>query len=52
MDMTKVKDWLSAIPSPYTRKTFKAGIKKFETFYAQGIETLTEKTNKVTGRPG
>lgn len=50
MDMTKVNDWLSAIPSPYTRKSYKAGIKKFEVFYGKGIETLIEKTGRETGR--
>ena len=50
MDMTKVNDWLSAIPSKYTRKTYKAGIKKFEKFYGEGIETLIEKSNIETGK--
>lgn len=36
MDMTWINDWLSAIPSPYTRKSCKAGFKKFEEF--RGIE--------------
>jgi integrase len=50
MDMAKIDDWLSAIPSPYTRKTYKAGIKKFEAFYGEGIETLIKKTERETGR--
>jgi len=50
MDMGKVEDWLSAVPSKYTRKTYKAGIRKFEEFYQQGIETLIGKTNEETGR--
>ena len=50
MDMTKVNDWLSAIPSAYTRKTYKAGIKKFEMFYGKGIETLIDKPERETGR--
>ena len=48
--MAKIDDWLSAIPSPYTRKTYKAGIKKFEVFYGEGIETLIEKSEMKTGR--
>jgi integrase len=40
MDMGKVEDWLSAIPSKYTRKSYKHGILKFEEFYGKGIETL------------
>jgi integrase len=40
MDMGKVEDWLSAIPSKYTRKSYKHGIQKFEEFYGKGIETL------------
>jgi integrase len=50
MDMTKVNDWLSAIPSPHTRKSYKAGIRKFEKFYGKGIETLIEKSNRETGK--
>jgi integrase len=40
MDMGKVEDWLSAIPSKYTRKSYKHGILKFEEFFGKGIETL------------
>jgi len=40
MDMGKVEDWLSVIPSKYTRKSYKHGILKFEEFYQKGIETL------------
>jgi integrase len=50
MDMAKVDDWLSAIPSPYTRKTYKAGIKRFEEFYGEGIETLIGKSGEEAGR--
>lgn len=50
MDMGKVEDWLSAIPSKYTRKCYISGIRKFETFYGHGIETLLGKTNEETGR--
>jgi len=38
--MQLVDDWLATIPSEYTRKTYKAGVKKFEEFYGKGIETL------------
>jgi len=40
MDMAKVQDWLSTIPSPYTKKNYVAGLRKFETFYNKPIETL------------
>ena len=50
MDMTRIDDWLSAIPSPYTRKSYKAGIKKFEEFYGNGIETLIGKSGEEAGR--
>ena len=40
MDMAKMEDWLSALPSKYTRKTYKSGIKKFEEFYGKSIESL------------
>ena len=40
MDMKLVDDWLATIPSKYTRKTYKAGIKKFEEFFGKGIEKL------------
>lgn len=43
--MTKVNDWLEGIPSPYTRKSYMNGIKKFEEFYGQGIETLIATKN-------
>jgi hypothetical protein len=45
----KVNDWLSAVPSPQTQKTYEAGIKKFEEFYGQGIETLIGKSGEETG---
>lgn len=37
MDMGKIDDWLSGIPSKYTRKTYKAGIRKFEEFYEKAL---------------
>lgn len=41
MDMKLVEDWLSGIPSIYTRKSYMSGIKKFENeFYHKPIETL------------
>jgi integrase len=41
MDMKLVEDWLSGIPSKYTRKSYMSGIKKFENeFYHEPIETL------------
>jgi len=49
MDMGKVEDWLSAVPSKYTRKIYKAGIRKFEEFYQQGIETLIGQSPEETG---
>ena len=48
--MGKVEDWLSAVPAKATRKTYKAGIKKFEEFYGNGIETLIGKSGEETGR--
>jgi hypothetical protein len=39
MDMAKMEDWLSALPSKYPRKTYKSGIKKFEEFYGKPIES-------------
>jgi integrase len=41
MDMRLVEEWLSGIPSPYTRKSYKSGIKKFEIeYFHKPIETL------------
>jgi hypothetical protein len=47
--MSKVSDWLSAIPSPNTRKSYRNGLKKFEEYYKDGIETLigSENAGKV-----
>ena len=50
MDMAKIDDWLSALPSPHTRRNYKSGIKKFEIFYGKGIETLLQKSERETGR--
>ena len=50
MDMKLVDDWLSGIPSKYTRKSYKSGIKKFENeYYHKPIETLIKSpdTGKV-----
>ena len=38
--MARIEDWLSTIPSPHTRKNYKSGIKKFEAYYGNGIETI------------
>ena len=48
MDIAKVQDWLEAIPSKSTRKSYKNGIKKFEEYYEKGIKTLvgSEKAGK------
>lgn len=41
MDMKLDEDWLSGIPSKYTRKSYKSGIKKFENeYYHKPIEQL------------
>jgi integrase len=49
MDMARIDDWLSAIPSKYTRKTYKSGIKKFEEFYRKPIEDLFILSDEETG---
>jgi integrase len=49
MDMARVEDWLSAIPSKYTRKTYKSGIRKFEQFYKKPIEDLLNLSDEETG---
>jgi hypothetical protein len=49
MDMAKLEDWLSAIPSKYTRKTYKSGIKKFEQFYEKSIESILNLSDEETG---
>ena len=36
----KIDDWLSCIPSKQTRKCYRAGVKKFELYYKQPIESL------------
>lgn len=38
--LEKLEDFLSTIPSKYTRKNYKAGIKRFEDWYGQSITTL------------
>jgi len=38
--MAKVQDWLSTIPSPYTKKNYVSGLRKFEFFYSNPVETL------------
>jgi integrase len=49
MDMAKVEDWLSAIPSKFTRKTYKSGLRKFEQFYQKPIEKLLNLSDEDTG---
>jgi len=49
MDMAKVEDWLSAIPSKFTRKTYKSGLRKFEQFYQKPIENLLSLSDEETG---
>jgi integrase len=49
MDMAKLDDWLSAIPSKYTRKTYRSGLKKFEEFYQKPIENLIELSDEECG---
>ena len=36
----KVEDWLEAVPSKYTKKNYKAGVKRFEAWYSKSITTL------------
>jgi integrase len=38
--MGKLEDFLETIPSKYTRKNYKNGIKKFESWYGKSIVTL------------
>lgn len=45
VDMGKLENWLSTIPSKATRKNYRAGIRKFETFWKEGIETLIGSEN-------
>lgn len=40
MDMGKLEEWLSTIPSKSTRKNYVNGVKKFEIFYQKPIEDL------------
>lgn len=48
-DMVKLEDWLSCIPSKLTRKCYRAGIKKFELYYKQPIETLLNLSDEDLG---
>jgi hypothetical protein len=38
--LDKLEDFLSTIPSKYTRKNYRAEIKRFEDWYGQSITTL------------
>lgn len=40
MNMELAEAWLSVIPSKYTKKCYKSGIKKFESWYGKPVETL------------
>lgn len=40
MEMSKVDDWLEGIPSKATRKSYLNGLKTFEKFHDNGVETL------------
>ena len=48
-DMAQIENWLGTIPSKQTRKSYLNGIKVFEKFYCQGIETLIGKSGEETG---
>lgn len=45
----KIDDWLSCIPSKQTRKCYKAGIKKFELYYKQPVESLLNLNDEELG---
>lgn len=50
MNMQKVEDWLSTIPSQQTRKNYLNGIRKFENeFYKQPIENLLSLSDEELG---
>jgi integrase len=36
----KVEDWLETVPSKYTKKNYKAGVKRFEAWHGKSITTL------------
>jgi integrase len=36
----KVDDWLETVPSKYTRKNYRAGVKRFEAWYGKSIVNL------------
>jgi len=44
-----MKDWLDEIPSPQTRKSYRAGIKRFEKYYQKPIEELLEQSDEQLG---
>ena len=48
-DMARIEDSLGTIPSKRIRKSYLNGIKVFEKFYGQGIETLIGKSGEETG---
>lgn len=48
-DEMKMNDWLGEIPSPQTRKSYRAGIKKFESYSQKPIEDLLEQSDEELG---
>jgi site-specific recombinase XerD len=48
MNMDKVEEWLSGIPSEITRKGYRFGLKKFEKWLNKSIESLTNETASKT----
>jgi site-specific recombinase XerD len=45
----KMQNWLGEIPSPQTRKSYRAGIKKFEEWNQRPIEDLLEQSDEELG---
>ena len=49
MDMAKLEEWLSTIPSKATRKSYLNGTKKLEKFYQKPIEELLNLSDEQIG---
>ncbi|MCJ7635091.1 tyrosine-type recombinase/integrase, partial [Candidatus Bathyarchaeota archaeon] len=49
VSMEKLNDWLSAIPSPQTRKSYKNGIKQFEKYLGEDIDSVTSQDDVTLG---
>ena len=47
--MTKIEDWLSAIPSKMTRKNYRNGVKQFQRFLNADIESVMSKDDVELG---